>query len=45
MTGKFTVGEISRAAWDEYVDNIRKMGLDDLLAVKQAQYDRLMANY
>lgn len=44
MTGKFTVSGFTRADWDKYVRDLKNMGLDDLLEVKQAQYTRLMEN-
>lgn len=43
MTGKFTVSPFTRADWDKYVKALNNMGLQDLLEVKQAQYDRLLA--
>lgn len=42
MTGKFIVGTADvNAEWDSYVANVKELGVDDILAVKQAQYDRL----
>ena len=42
MTGKFTVGVSDiEAEWDSYVEYVHTLGVDQLLAVKQAQYDRL----
>ena len=42
MTGKFTVGTADvEAQWDEYVENVKKLEVEKILAVKQAQYDRL----
>lgn len=42
MTGKFTVGtaDIDKE-WDSYVSYVKQLGLDQILSVKQAQYDRL----
>ena len=42
MTGKFIVGtENIDEKWDSYVSHVKELGVDDILAVKQAQYDRL----
>ena len=42
MTGKFIVGtEDIDEKWDSYVSHVKELGVDDILAVKQAQYDRL----
>jgi len=42
MTGKFTVGTADiDAEWDNYVSYLRGLGVDQILEVKQAQYDRL----
>ena len=42
MTGKFTVGTADiEAEWDSYVSFVKELGVDQILAVKQAQYDRL----
>ncbi len=42
MTGKFIVGTADvEAEWDDYVSRVKELGVDDILAVKQAQYDRL----
>lgn len=44
MTGKFTVGTADiEEEWDSYVENVKKLEVDKILAVKQAQYDRLMS--
>lgn len=44
MTGKFTVGTADvEKEWDSYVNYVKELGVDDILAVKQAQYDRLKA--
>lgn len=29
--------------WDEYLNNLKKMGIDDLLAVYQQAYDRFLS--
>ena len=42
MTGKFTVGTADiEAEWDSYVEYVKTLGVEKILAVKQAQYDRL----
>lgn len=42
MTGKFTVGVSDiEEEWDSYVEYVHTLGVDQLLTVKQAQYDRL----
>ncbi len=42
MTGKFIVGTADvDTEWDTYVSKVKELGVDDILAVKQAQYDRL----
>lgn len=42
MTGKFTVGTADiEAEWDNYVSYLKQLGVDQILEVKQAQYDRL----
>ncbi len=42
MTGKFTVGTADiEAEWDSYVSFVKGLDVDQILAVKQAQYDRL----
>ncbi len=42
MTGKFTVGTADiEKEWDNYVSYVKELGLDKILEVKQAQYDRL----
>lgn len=44
MTGKFTVGTADiEKEWGSYVDYVHTLGVDDVLKVKQAQYDRLKA--
>ena len=44
MTGKFTVGTADvEQEWDSFVSNVKDLGVDQILAVKQAQYDRLEA--
>ncbi len=42
MTGRFTVGSDDvEAEWDNFVKHVKELGVDQILAVKQAQYDRL----
>ncbi len=42
MTGKFTVGTADiETEWDNYVSYLKQLGVDQILEVKQAQYDRL----
>lgn len=41
MRGKFLSGVEPLSNWDAYVEQVKAMGLDDVLAVKQAAYDRL----
>lgn len=41
---KFIVGEISLDQWDQYVDQVQKMGLDRYMEIYQAAYERYSAN-
>ena len=42
MTGKFTVGTADiEKEWDSYVEYVKRLEVEKILAVKQAQYDRL----
>ena len=42
MTEKFIFGtEDIDEKWDSYVSHVKELGVDDILAVKQAQYNRL----
>lgn len=44
MTGKFTVGTADiEAEWDNYVSYVKQLEVEKILAVKQAQYDRLVS--
>ena len=44
QTAKFISGEIDiEAGWDEYIKNLEAMGLQDVLDVYQAAYDRYLA--
>lgn len=41
MCGKFIVGiENIDEEWDNYIATLKKMGIDDVIAVYQAAYDR-----
>ena len=42
MFTKFVIGKEPIEKFDEYVETIKKYGIDDVIAVKQAQYDRYM---
>jgi len=37
---KFITGQISFDEWDQYVERLEKMGLEEYLSIKQAAYDR-----
>jgi len=41
MVIKFVTGAEPLSKWDEYVNTIKKLNIDAILKVKQAQYDRL----
>jgi len=38
----FIVGDSTLDQWDTYVNTIKKIGLDKVIAIKQKQYDRMM---
>lgn len=44
MESQFVTGEVSLDDWDSYVDTINSMGLESIIAVKQAAYERWNAN-
>lgn len=46
MRAKFITGvePLTDASWDAYVNEINKMGIDELLKIKQAAYDRWNAD-
>jgi len=44
MTAKFVSGQSNFSEWDNYVDTIKKMGLDDLMKIEKAAYDRYAKN-
>jgi putative aldouronate transport system substrate-binding protein len=39
MQIKFIIGKESLADFDKYVQKVQKMGLDEVLKIKQSQYD------
>lgn len=44
MFHKFINGEADlESGWDEYIDTLKGMGVDDMIAIKQAQLDRFNA--
>lgn len=44
MTGKFIVGRADpETEWEDFVSGVKSLGMEDILSVKQAQYDRLHA--
>ena len=44
MYFKFITGEVDLdAGWDEYIDTLKGMGVEDMIAIKQAQLDRFNA--
>ncbi|WP_127581500.1 extracellular solute-binding protein [Paenibacillus koleovorans] len=44
MVAKFILGQEPIDKWDSFTQKIKDIGIADVLAVRQAQYDRLMAN-
>lgn len=42
MTFKFIMGVESMSKYDSYVEQVRKMGIDDVVKAKQAAFDRYM---
>ncbi|WP_294378901.1 extracellular solute-binding protein [uncultured Clostridium sp.] len=44
METKFIMGEVSLDDWDSYVNTLYSMGREDIIAVKQAAYDRWNKN-
>lgn len=42
MEAKFITGVEPLSNWDSYVENVKKMGLDELLAQNQTAYERYM---
>ena len=43
MFVKFITGEVDLAAFDDYVATAKSMGLEELLRIYQARYDRINA--
>ena len=41
QVSKFIVGDEPMSKWDDYVKQIKKMGIDEVVKVYQASYDRL----
>lgn len=44
MEARFITGEVSFDDWDEYVQQIESMGLDNYMEIKQAAYERYSDN-
>jgi putative aldouronate transport system substrate-binding protein len=40
MIPSFIIGAVSFDQWDEFIDNIQRMGIDECIAVEQAALDR-----
>ena len=40
MIAKFVMGEESLDKWDDYVGNLKKLNIDELIKIKQDAYDR-----
>jgi len=40
MYTKFIIGQVSLDEWDTYVDTVKALGIDEILAVYQKQYER-----
>lgn len=40
MSDKFITGTISFEQWDEYVKEIKKLGLDEYMKIQNAAYER-----
>ena len=43
MVMKFITGRESLDNWDAYIEQLKAMGVEDLIAVQQAAYERLQA--
>ena len=44
MYFKFITGEVDlEKGWDEYIDTLKGMGVEDMIAIKQEQLDRFNA--
>lgn len=44
MKDKFITGDASFDEWDDYIDKIDKMGLDEYMEIKEAAYERYQSN-
>ena len=42
MEAKFIISAESLDGWDNYVNTLKQMGIDQLMQIYQAAYDRLM---
>lgn len=42
MVTKFIMGQEDFNSWDSFVSQLKEMGMDEVLKVRQAQYDRLL---
>lgn len=40
MTDKFVEGQVSFDEWDDYIETLEKMGLDEYMEIQQTAYDR-----
>jgi putative aldouronate transport system substrate-binding protein len=40
MIPSFIIGAVSFDQWDEFIDNIERMGIEECIAVEQAALDR-----
>lgn len=43
MILKFVIGSEDIAGWDSFVESVKKMGIEDILAAKQEAYDAYLA--
>ena len=44
MQAAFITGETEFSEWDDYIETVEKMGLDDYMEIQQAAYDRYNEN-
>lgn len=44
MTARFITGNESLSKWDDFVQEVKKMGINEVLEIKQTAYDRLREN-
>jgi len=44
MQAAFITGETDFSEWDDYIETVEKMGLDDYMEIQQAAYDRYKEN-